>query len=121
MELTSEITNAILFATSKALATTGKHGINVVPVSTIRIVDNKILLMNYFLNKTLDNVLENPNVSLVCWKGLGGYQIKGSVEYVDTGTMFEEAKEWVVKNVPSRNLKGLLILEAKEICDVSPK
>lgn len=105
---------------SKALATVGKHGINVVPVSTIRVVENKILLMNYFLKKTLGNIAENPHVALACWKGLVGYQIKGTIRYVDTGTEFENAKDWVIKNVANRTLKGLLIFTPEEIYEVTP-
>lgn len=120
MTLTPEIIETIVGSDNKALATMGKHGINVVPVSTIRVVENKILLMNYFLKKTLSNITENPHVALACWKGLTGYQIKGTVRYVDTGTQFQDAKDWVTKNVANRTLKGLLILTPKEVYEVSP-
>ena len=80
MQLPQHIAEAILSAENKALATEGAHGINVVPVSTLRIVDGKIWLMNYFLGKTLENILMRPHVALACWKGLEGYQIKGAVQ-----------------------------------------
>lgn len=121
MELPQKVADALLHADSKSLATTGKHGINVVPVSTIRIVDNKILLMNYFLKKTLENISEQPRVALVCWRGLEGYQIKGSVTYLESGSEFEEARAWVEHNVKNRVLHGLLILTPEEAYDVSPK
>ena len=121
MELSLQIIDAILHADSKALATTGKHGINVVPVSTVRIVDNKILLMNYFFKKTLDNILEQPKVALVCWKGFDGYQIKGTVKYMENGEEFEEAKVWVRENLPDRILKGLLVLKPEGIYSIAPK
>jgi len=121
MKLSPQVIEGILQADSKAFATNGKNGINVVPVSTIRIVDDKILLMNYFLGKTLDNIAENPHVALSCWRGLKGYQIKGTVLYVADGDIFEEAKEWVEKNVLNRKLKGLLIITPENVYDVSPK
>ena len=121
MKLSPQVIEGILQADSKAFATNGKHGINVVPVSTIRIENNKILLMNYFLGKTLENIAENPHVALSCWKGLSGYQIKGTVLYFKDGDVFEEAKDWVEKNVPNKTLKGLLIITPENIYDVSPK
>ncbi len=121
MKLSPQVIEGILQADSKAFATNGKHGINVVPVSTIRIVDNKILLMNYFLGKTLDNIAENPQIALSCWKGLSGYQIKGTALYVVAGDIFKEAKEWVEKNVSNRTLKGLLVITPENVYDISPK
>ena len=121
MELLPQVIEEILQADNKALASYGKHNINVVPVSTIRIVDNKILLMNYFLKKTLDNIVKNPHIALSCWKGLSGYQIKGTVEYIEDGDIFEEAKEWVKRNVQNRTLKGLLIITPENVYNISPK
>ena len=57
----------ILQADSKALATHGTKGINVIPVSSLKIIDGDIWLINYFMDKTLENILENKEVSLVCW------------------------------------------------------
>ncbi len=120
MKFTSQVIDALLNADSKALATTGPNNINVVPVSTIRIVDGKIWLMNYFFNKTAENILSNPYASLVGWKGFDGYQIKGSILYVTDGPTFDEAKKWVDNNLKDRVLKGLLILTPEEIYDISP-
>lgn len=120
MELTSKIIQAILEADSKALATTGRHGINVVPVSTVRVVGGKILLMNYFLHKTLENLLDEPKAALVYWKGLEGYQIKGSIEYVAGGEQFDEAKRWIEDNVADRTLLGLLVMTPEEAHNISP-
>ncbi|MBP6913845.1 MAG: hypothetical protein KBC00_04555 [Candidatus Levybacteria bacterium] len=120
MEITPNVEDMILHAEGKALATYGKHGINVVPVSTVRIKDGKILLMNYFFKKTLDNIIDNKSISLSCWRGLEGYQIKGQVEYVDTGDQFEEARAWINNNVPNRILLGLLIILPIEIHNISP-
>lgn len=120
MKFTSQVADVLLNADSKALATTGPNNINVVPVSTIRIVDGKIWLMNYFFNKTAENILSEPYVSLVGWKGFDGYQIKGSILYVTEGPVFDEAKRWVDQNLKDRILKGLLILTPEEIYDISP-
>lgn len=117
----NEITKSFLLnAKSKALATYGPNGINVVPVSSIKIVENEIWLINYFMDKTLQNIKENPEISLVCWLDMMGFQLKGEVEYLENGEKFEEAVKWIKETLPERIVKGLLILKPKEIFDISP-
>lgn len=120
MELSETITQLLISADSKALATTGPQGLNVVPISSIKIVDNKIWLINYFFKKTLDNILAEPHVSLVAWKGFGGYQIRGRVEYLENGPEFEAAKQWVAEILPDRVVKGLLVLTPEAAYDIAP-
>ncbi len=119
MKLPNEVSDMVLSADSKALATTYKDTVNVVPVSSIKIVDDKIWLINYFMDKTLKNISHNPRVALVCWKGLSGYQIKAEVTYVTEGDAFAEAKQWIAKILPERIVQGLLILQPTEIFDIS--
>lgn len=114
-----EIQTTILKATRKALATYGDNGINVVPVSMVRIVDNQIWLFNFFMGKTIKNIQENPLVALSCWDGLCGVQIKASVEYMTEGDQFEEAVTWVAEKNPDRVVRGLLILTPTGGFDVS--
>lgn len=119
MGLPQNIIDILLNADGKALATTSDAGINVVPVSTIKIVDGKIWLINYFLGKTLENINRNSSVALACWKGLEGYQIKGKIEYVTYGRDFEQAREWIAEILPERFVKGLLIITPTAVYDVS--
>lgn len=119
-QLSPQAIDFILNADGKALATAGLHGINVVPISTVRIVDNRIWLMNYFMKKTLENILEQPQVAFACWRGLDGVQIKGRVEYTESGWAVAEARTWVTQNVPNRVVKGLLILTPEEVYSVAP-
>lgn len=120
MELSNEVTDLLLTADAKALATHGPHGLNVVPVSTIRVVDGKVWLINFFFKKTIENILAEPYVSLVGWKGFDGFQVKGSSQYDTSGPQFEEAKTWVAQKLPDRVVKGLLILTPEEIYNISP-
>lgn len=110
----------ILSADSKALATYSNDSLNVVPVSSIKVVDGKIWLINYFMDKTLSNILKNNNVALVCWRKMMGYQIKGQVSHETEGENFNLAVEWIKEILPERVVKGLLILNPKEIHDISP-
>lgn len=110
----------ILHSDSKALASYGTKGINVVPVSSLKIVDGNIWLINYFMDKTLENILENKEVSLVCWSKMFGYQIKGIATHLQEGEKFEQAKIWIKEMLPERIVKGLIIIQPKEIFDIAP-
>ena len=105
--------------TSKALATNGSQGLNVVPVSTIRIDEGKIWLIDYFFGKTKDNVVENSKVSLVGWNGFDGYQVKADAQYLTQGAEFEKAKAWIGQILPSRVVKALVLLTPDEVHSVS--
>lgn len=104
---------------SKALATTGPHGLNVVPVSSIRLVDNQIWLFDYFMNKTRENILSSSEVSLVYWYVMNGHQIKASAQYFSEGELFDEACVWVEKMHPGRTLNGLVVLTPTAVHDIS--
>lgn len=119
MILTEHMINILLHADGKALATMAGGNINVVPVSSIKVVGNKIWLINYFLGKTHQNIINNSDVALACWKGLEGYQIKGDAVCLTEGGLFDEAKLWIEKILPERVVKGLLIITPREIFDVS--
>lgn len=118
--MNTHIEQFVLHADSKALATTGPHGLNVVPVSSVKIVDGKIWLVNYFMDKTVENIKADSHVSLVCWSGMSGYQIKGEVLYTEVGVDFEQAKEWIYGILPERTVKGLLIITPTQTFDIAP-
>lgn len=119
MKLTKNIIECLEQATGKALATATPGCLHVVPVSTARTDGEKIILVNYFMGKTLQNIKSNPDVSLAFWKGLEGYQIKARVEYVTSGDTFKSIKDWVAEILPDRIVKGILILTPYEVYDVS--
>ena len=119
MKLNQTITDAILGSQSKALATHGPLGVHVTPVSTIRVQNNQILLVNYFMRRTLENLLENPDISLACWKGLEGIRIKGTATYVTAGEEVEEISAWAREHVSDRTVHGVIVIEPHELHDVS--
>jgi len=114
------VSQCVLDAEAKAFATCAENDINVVPVSLVRIVDGKIWLIDFFMEKTVHNLIKNPRASLVCWKDTMGYQIKGSVEYLQRGTLYDQACQWVATIKPDRKVKGLIILTPEEIFDIAP-
>lgn len=119
MPLTPTVTDLLLTATAKALATTGPQGLNVVPVSTIKIQDGNIILVDYFFNKTRDNLQNSLEVSLVGWTGLTGYQIKAKHTYHTQGSFFDEVVAWIAELHPDRTVIGAVKLTPTEIHDIS--
>jgi len=119
LSLSKEAIQILLNAEAKALATVYNNAINVVPVSSVKIVDNKIWLIDYFFDKTLSNIQQNNKVALTFWVGLRGYQIKANTTYMVEGIAFDTATKWIAKIHPNRIVKGLLILEIQEIYDIS--
>ena len=90
MKLTQKMIDMIMSAEAKALGSLTTTSLNVVPVSTVKIIDDKIILVNYFMGKTLENIQRNPHVSLTCWKGLEGFQFKAEVDYTTDGEIFSQ-------------------------------
>lgn len=110
----------LLVADSKALATYADGDINVVPVSTIMVESDEIWLVDYFMNKTIKNILQDENVSLTAWKDLFGYQIKCKAKYETGGEKFEKVVAWIKGILPERIVKGILVLTPKEVFDIAP-
>ncbi len=107
-------------ADGKALGTyTPETGVNVVPVSSLRLDGDTIVLVNYFFNKTLSNIEANPEVSLSAWKGLKGCQIKATAVYETEGERFDSVVQWIAETIPSRVVKGIIVLTPTKCYDVS--
>lgn len=49
-----------------------------------------------------------------------GYQIKGYVEYLESGELFEQACVWIKPIHPDRTVKALIVLHPEEIKDIAP-
>ncbi|MBT9583589.1 hypothetical protein IV102_09570 [bacterium] len=110
----------LLNADAKALATYSDGNLNVVPVSSIKLVDGKIWLIDYFMEKTSRNLSQSSFAALVCWKAMIGFQVKGTCSYVTEGSDYDRASEWILSILPERVVKGLLIIYPTEIYDIAP-
>jgi len=117
--LSVKIISAINNAEAKALATYGSRGINVVPVSVVSVDAEFITLYDFFMRKTVENVLSNNDVALSFWSGLAGIQIKGRASYVTTGIEFEKSTREMLEQFPTRVLKGLIKIVPTAVYDVS--
>lgn len=119
IKIPEEIIAMLLDAEGKALATWSGTDVNVIPVSSIRVSDGQIWLINYFMNKTYQNIVRNPQVALACWKGLKGYQIKGKACVYSEGPLFDTARAWIAEILPERIVRSLIMISPLEIYDVA--
>jgi predicted pyridoxine 5'-phosphate oxidase superfamily flavin-nucleotide-binding protein len=113
------IIDQIINADARALATTGPHEVNVVPVSVVKVIDGVIYLYNFFMKKTAENILTEPYVALTCWKGLEGIQVKATAAYATEGEVFTAAASEMKERFPDRTLSGVIILTPRRIYDIS--
>jgi predicted pyridoxine 5'-phosphate oxidase superfamily flavin-nucleotide-binding protein len=120
MSLSNTVKETLAKATAKALATDGPHGINVVPISMIKVNNDSIWLFDFFMNKTVLNIATNTSVALVAWTDMAGIQVKAEASYITQGAEFESAVNWVLTQNPNRVTKGLLVLKPTAVFDVSP-
>ncbi len=104
----------------KALATYSESGLNVVPVSTVSVIDNDIWFFDFFMGKTVENIKKDSRYALTFWEGFEGYQVKGEAEYHSEGDTFEKAKEMALEAHPDRTLKGMLVLKVQKVYSVTP-
>jgi len=119
MNLAPDIRSVIANASAKALASYGPAGLNVVPVSTVRVNIESVWLFNFFMDKTVRNIAEAPTVALACWDDLTGIQLRATAEYFTKGKVFTEAAAWVAPKHPDRTLRGVLVLTPTACYDVT--
>jgi hypothetical protein len=102
-----------------AFATANKEGIpNINMIGIKKIVDDETVLLadNYF-DKTLSNLKENSEAALLTKKAEEKlwYQLKGTCQYINEGSEYEEFKKWVKSKKETLPAKGLVIFKVKQI------
>ena len=108
-----EIKNEIEKATI-ALSTVNKENRpHSIAVMYAKVKDNKVIITNNYMKSTIENLKNNPYVSLVFWKGEQGWRINGKAEYHDSGKWLNFIKKLEEnKNEPS---KGAIVISIEEI------
>ena len=110
-EMINSINNSIVF-----LGTASKEGIpNIAPMRALKVVDSEtIVICDNFMLKTLENIKENPNVSIAtsdCKEN--PYQYKGIANYYTEGKWYDIAKE--IDAQFGRVPKGAVVITVKEV------
>jgi len=67
---------------------------NVVPIGYIKFFEGRLLLADFYLTKTKENIIKNPKVAITCWDSetFDGYQLKGRAS-IDTSRYYEVVME----------------------------
>lgn len=100
------------------LATSDSSGMpNAVPIYYTKVLDdNRMMLVDNFMKKTIVNISANPKVSVSVWQEKTGYQFKGNARVETSGTNFDAGKEMVKDGNP----KGVVIVDVESIYITSP-
>ena len=94
------------------LATADRHGRpNAVPIAFTKILDdNRLMLVDNFMRKTIENIQANPQVSISVWNDSAGYQFKGTAAIETSGQYFEEGTAMVHARKATLDPKGVVIV-----------
>ena len=104
------------------MATADGNGMpNAVPIRFVKLMDDdRLLLVDNFMKKTVDNISTNPNVSISVWKDTTGYQFKGKAKIETSGPNFEAGTIMVKDKIPELTPKGIVLVEIGSIYITSP-
>ncbi len=115
VKLPKNVMDALVKCKPFPLATSSKDGVpNVAYVGAVKVLDDETLLIaNNYMKKTLANLQENPVAAVAVWdpENKESYQIKFTVENVDSGELFEQFKE-EFKKYP---VHSMLVLKPTEV------
>ncbi|MCL7476116.1 MAG: pyridoxamine 5'-phosphate oxidase family protein [Methanosarcinales archaeon] len=119
VKLSTEVKEVIQKQKPLPIATADKTGKpNVIFVGMWKFIDDEtIMIVDNFLKKTADNLKANPKLSLVAYdaESKKSYQVKGSVDYLEKGAMYDEAQAMALsKKLPG---KAVLIFHVEEVYD----
>ncbi len=92
VEINKKIKNMIE-SNPLALATVNSENKpHIIVVSCVKIINWNIIITDNYMRKTKENILINPNVSLVVWNNEQGFEIIGTARYYNSGKWLEFVK-----------------------------
>ncbi len=108
-----------------SVATADKNGIpNVVIVTYIKCIDDEtVLIVDNKFDKTRTNLEENNKLAFVIYDPDidKSYQVKGRVDIVTNGELFQSVVDWVHVKHPHMNAKAAVVLHVEEVYSGSQK
>lgn len=107
---------------SKVLATVDAEGkINVVPVGSLAAVDEEtIAFAELFVEKTKRNLEATRRASATAFKGLEGYQVKGTFQGFQTSGPIFDQLGGKVKELLGLDVKSVGTIRVEEVYSVAP-
>jgi len=101
------------------LATSSGDVPNAVPIGYVKVVNDALVLADFYFTKTKANIEANPRVAVSCWdvETFEGYQLKGRA-FIDTGPYFKLI-EGEFKDKPFKPRSAVVVL-AEEVYSLKP-
>ena len=98
-----------------AIATSTESGTpNIAVAAYVKVKDNKIILTNNYMGKTIQNINQNPKISLAVWNSdWKGYQIHGTAKHYEKGEWFDFVKS--MKENKNEPCKGAIVIIPESI------
>ena len=96
-------------------ATADKNGVpNAIYVTSIKLsAEGKVVVANNFFQKTRANISSGSRGAVLFITKEGkSYQLKGSIEYFESGTIYEDMKKWADPQYPRVGAAVLNVDEA---------
>ena len=123
-KITNEMKQVAEKAEIFAVATATENGEpNVVPIAFGKVLsDDKFLLMDNFMKKTIENIKVNPRVAISVWEmeDSKGYQLKGNARIETSGELFNDGVKWVRNVEPELSPKAAVIVNVDSIYVTTP-
>ncbi|MCK5848762.1 MAG: pyridoxamine 5'-phosphate oxidase family protein [Caldisericia bacterium] len=112
MKIPEKVKNVFLNGLPHQFATSSKDCVpNICNAGAIYLTkDERIILVDNYMNKTCNNLKENNNVSLLIRNGRESYQIKGKAEYTTTGNEYDRAVTWMKAKGNQYPAKGIIVI-----------
>jgi predicted pyridoxine 5'-phosphate oxidase superfamily flavin-nucleotide-binding protein len=82
--------------------------------------DDRLLLVDNFMKKTVNNIAVNPHVAVSVWGEAIGYQFKGKATIETSGKHFDVAVEMVKAKNAELIPKGVVLVSIDSIYITSP-
>lgn len=122
MILTQEIKTFFKKIPSLAFATVDSNSNpNVVAIANWRCIwDDTIQIIDFFLNKTKSNILQNQKVAFSAWTSSEWYQMKGTAHYHTHWNFFDEWKTRISPSHPEKIVKGVIEVKITELYSITP-
>jgi predicted pyridoxine 5'-phosphate oxidase superfamily flavin-nucleotide-binding protein len=96
-----------------SLATSKNDKPHQIAVAAVKVLDNRIIITDNFMQETKRNLISNKNVSLIFWSGSGGYELRGKAGYSSSGKWLDFVKK--LKENKGFKPKGAIIVKIKKI------
>jgi len=78
-----------------------------------KIVGNQIIITNNYMQTTIENINNNPNICLAFYEGEKGWRINGKAKHYESGKWLEFVKK--LEENKGFSPKGALVIDIEEI------